>query len=578
VTLASYVPLVGEPAGQAGGLEGGGLRAADVRRVIAFVYANPVVRYHGPFGINVDSMQHNLRGARLASEMLTAFVERQMAPRDLVAIVRAHGPRETLRQFTADKTALRAAIRDIRDNPANPGDPEVTVVHLAPGTPPNLSDLVRENLRIVEVASRVVARLGRLPGRKMLFLVAAGLSIGREFESTRDALRRLGSDANAAGVTIYGINPRGLGAAAATVDVERQRPLPAGMPIGGMAAPDQALELVAYETGGRAVFNTNNLGGNLDRILQENAGYYLLGYESTDAAGGRPGKVRIHVRRQGLRVSARPEGRTATALAAAPVARAGGLVDLLNSPLSHAGLGVTLRPYLRFVDARQAKLLLAVEVAPEGVDFQPGADGMLTADLAVLTRVLDEKGKAVHLDDKAISIRLKESEPRPVSFVLEQPLTAPGFYRADVVVRDRRSERAGNASASVERRTPRRNELVLSDALLRAADSPTAPPGAAFPSGANLSLSWQVARPAASSAPSPVRVQLQLRVKRGDSVVREDPAEVLEQQLPDPFDLDARLSLAGLAPGDYTVELELADLVDGKARALARAPLRVFEK
>ncbi len=40
----------------------------------------------------------------------------------------------------------------------------------------------------------------------------------------------------------------------------------------------ESLQFIANQTGGLAVMNTNDLGRAIDRVLEDQQGYYLLGY------------------------------------------------------------------------------------------------------------------------------------------------------------------------------------------------------------------------------------------------------------------------------------------------------------
>ncbi|HEY7516061.1 MAG TPA: VWA domain-containing protein, partial [Vicinamibacteria bacterium] len=79
------------------------LRPERVRRTLALV---------------VDDLGLSYRSTVEVREALEAFVDRQMEPGDLVAIIRTRGGIGALQQFTADKAQLRAAIERVRFNAA----------------------------------------------------------------------------------------------------------------------------------------------------------------------------------------------------------------------------------------------------------------------------------------------------------------------------------------------------------------------------------------------------------------------------------------------------------------------------
>ncbi len=86
-----------------------------------------------------------------------------------------------------------------------------------------------------------------------------------------------------------------------------------GLPGGcGAAAsrargPMSALSVLASETGGFMIKDTNNFDGAFDRILRENSAYYLIGYYSTnDHHNGKFRKNEIRFLRGDLRGLYRP--------------------------------------------------------------------------------------------------------------------------------------------------------------------------------------------------------------------------------------------------------------------------------
>jgi VWFA-related protein len=76
-------------------------------------------------------------------------------------------------------------------------------------------------------------------------------------------------------------------------------------------AREDSLIEIAEQTGGLAVFSTNDLTGGLGRIVKDLSGYYLIGYVPEQATfEQRPGPPRFHevkveVKRPGLKVRSR---------------------------------------------------------------------------------------------------------------------------------------------------------------------------------------------------------------------------------------------------------------------------------
>ncbi|NJL28920.1 MAG: VWA domain-containing protein [Thermoanaerobaculia bacterium] len=153
-----------------------------------------------------------------------------------------------------------------------------------------------------------VDMLAGLPGRKAILYVSDGLSMRagedvfyaledrfrnssvlmtiQRFDASRD-FQQLTTLANANRVTFYTIDAAGL-RTYTYMDVSNQTPL-------GGARIDQIyftnlqspLLMLAEETGGMAIVNTNNVAPQLDRIADDFRSYYSLGYSPAQTGTGR---------------------------------------------------------------------------------------------------------------------------------------------------------------------------------------------------------------------------------------------------------------------------------------------------
>jgi hypothetical protein len=62
------------------------------------------------------------------------------------------------------------------------------------------------------------------------------------------------------------------------------------------------LRMMAEDTGGRAIINTNDVGSDLEKVASDFATYYSLGYTPSHGGTGRYYKIEVKVKRKGLRV------------------------------------------------------------------------------------------------------------------------------------------------------------------------------------------------------------------------------------------------------------------------------------
>jgi hypothetical protein len=384
---------------------------------------------------------------------------------------------------------------------------------------------------------------------------AAGID---EFFSVRDASDHLVDQANAAGVTIYGLAVEGQGR-------------------GGSRTA--GLDAITLETGGRTFAKPNDLSGGAAAILEENSGYYLVGFDPGSVTAA-PRKLRVRVRRPDLRVSGRRSALDPASLTGESKSeKEEDLAAMLDSPFAAGELSVSVTPYLRWIDSRRSRLQSVIEVAAAGLHFARDAENGRIAELEVRLRVVDPKGEGLPETSTRLRARLQASEPAPVRFVLTQELpAAPGLYDVDVALRDGRSGPGGSATRAVEQASRQNKRLALASLVLRDASAPESFPADRFPPNAVVALECQVAGARVERESGADRIQIDSRVLDGDRVVVATRPQVLSRPMPDPFLVTGRVPLTGLPPGECRVELKVLDLVSGKAEARASAVFRVQDR
>ena len=153
----------------------------------------------------------------------------------------------------------------------------------------------------------VVQALARMPGRKALLFVSEGFVLADKHGATEQVLARMHDvidTANRASVVIYGLDPGGLrtyGPSASEIlrapdDVKDYASNARGI---GRELQTGIVSL-AVDTGGLALRDTNDLDGAVGRVLDDQRGYYLLGFEPAEGASDRRRhKVALKVKRPG---------------------------------------------------------------------------------------------------------------------------------------------------------------------------------------------------------------------------------------------------------------------------------------
>ncbi len=174
-------------------------------------------------------------GMTAAREALSKFVAEQMLPNDLVSIYRTRGGSSLLQQYTSDKTQLMRVARQIRWYPPQGscdgygGDIFAARVDSTGKTSgqgtfesaenrksrEQIEDSIRDNQTVgtLGVIRYVVRGLGKIGGRKVVFLLSDGLPLRTRTGTNRqafDALRDLTDSANRASVVFNTIDMRGV--------------------------------------------------------------------------------------------------------------------------------------------------------------------------------------------------------------------------------------------------------------------------------------------------------------------------------------------------------------------------------
>jgi VWFA-related protein len=276
----------------------------DARRVIAFV---------------VDDVRMGFGSVYYTRRALAKIIDQLLLPEDLAGIVTTSGNRGTTWPLTFGRAELKAAANRLRFSLSTAEIDGVTeLMGLRQVFDPDAE--FRNYVFAIAALERindVIDSVRELPGRKTIVLLSEGFSLndwGPEGSLINLALRGLVDRANRAGVVIYAVDPRGLvvtgltaadsaesAAQAAAVQSERSALL---------RDTQDGLRFVAAQTGGFAVVNNNDIPGALRRIMDDQRGYYLIGYQPdastfvTDA-NRQFRKLKIKVKQKGLVVRTR---------------------------------------------------------------------------------------------------------------------------------------------------------------------------------------------------------------------------------------------------------------------------------
>jgi VWFA-related protein len=469
------------------------LRPEQVRRTMALVVDDLRASF-----ASIDSM-------RIA---LKKFVDEQMQPGDLVAILRTSAGSGLLQQFTADKRRLYAAIEKIKWSPnglakVNAFDPIRPNV-AAPSDSRQIGgeEKIEEDFKqwredifavgTLGAINYVVRGLRDLPGRKSLVLFSDGLTIfakNQNSSRTLEAVRHLTDLANRSSVVIYTIDARGMVApggvaeddlsglnlqSEANMHAISQR-LDARMQ--GLFDSRQGLEYLAYNTGGSFLRDANDLSRGVARVLEDQKGYYLLGYipdESTfNTPDGRRGyhKLIVKVKRPGLTVRSRtgffavPD--EATKAQKTPHQQ---IASALVSPFGTSDINLKLTSLFGH-DAKSGSFISSLlHMSADNITFTHEPDGWHKAVLDVAAVTLGSDGQLVDQEYKTYTLKAKDDLyqqilKRGFVYTINLPVKKSGAYQLRVAVRDNGSERLGAANQYIEVPDINKGRLALSSLI-----------------------------------------------------------------------------------------------------------------
>jgi len=476
------------------------LSTSAVRRTIAVI---------------VDDLALSWESVNYTKRALREFVENDLRPGDLVAILRTGTSVGALQQFTNDKRLLLAAIDKLKYNPMGLGDisalariePNPLQVLSQSGAlpggaaadqmtatmfpPKEVTAIQGGGLSSVQY---IVRGMKDLPGRKSALYFSDGFDLfdpGRNEMQTSSitmlAMRRVIEEANRAAVVFYPVDPRGLQVTtlfeasdnnqalgksdlSSRVDSRRVK----------FRQSQEGAQYLADETGGHAIINTNDLGEALKRELGDQS-YYLIAYapdSDTFDATGKYNKLEIRVLRKGAAVRYRRGFFGYTDETKAKPKTAGGgqnyvaeLRDALVSPFGANGINVRLNSLVGSNADRTPYVRSLLHINAHDLKFTDEKDGQKTCAFDILATSFGDNGQLVDQVGKRYSMTVTPDLYQKVLtdglvYNFKFPVTKPGAYQYRVAVRDANTGQLGAASQFVQVPDIKKGALTLSSIAL----------------------------------------------------------------------------------------------------------------
>jgi len=597
------------------------LRPRDVHRTIVLMVDNLGLSFE-----SMDSVRHALR----------KFVETQMQPGDLVAICRTASAAGMLQQFTGDKRLLLAAVNALRWDPrlnlrvgyfepygkyseaaqaaagnGSGATAEAVLKHVTSLDPAYDAELKTDMiLGALGALNHIVGALRELPGRKSVVLFSDGLNLGYS-EQLKEAFHQLVDRANRAGTVIYtmltsGVQPLQLTAqdrfsgelsgGPSGQSAQMQTPLSLATQVGSGRDAQynilrQGLAQIANSTGGIAFEPGNNLNWGLDRVMEDQQGYYLIGYKpdkSTfeDQNGSRGyHHIQVKVTRPGLRVRSRSgffgatDEETRTKYAT-PLAQ---LRAAMLSPFKSSGVRLRLTALYAEVPKQGPVVRNILHIDARDLTFRQELDASRPNEVQHVAR-MQILAVATGADDQPVAARESEYELRATGdslqkglsegafYTLDIPMKTQGAYQIHVAVRDAETGKVGSASQFLVIPNLKKDRVALTSVVLQQGDRPpgtpadsgTTPALRQFHPGSQLEYFCMVEKGGGKSAD---KLGAQIQIMRDGRSIYSGPAKVV------PLD-GGRLAILGdlklgarMSPGDYYLGVIASDLAKKNAAA-----------
>lgn len=473
----------------------------------------------------IDDFHMNLEGIVAARKVITNFLEKQMGQNDQAAIASATGQIGFLQQLTNDRMVLRKAlervtpgnysVRDIERPPMteyqamliergdrtifdyfvtetirqNPGLNRETAGQIVRGRSASIqSQAERVNSNTLSGLESLVRSARNLPGRKLVFFLSGGFLIENRRGSLTSKLRSVTNAAAKSGVVIYSMDTRGLVASLQDASTESSFD-PGGQlaastsTFGELSATQDPLNALAVDTGGKAIFNTNDLLKGLSPAIKETSSYYLLAWKPEAETSGRFRLLEVKlVDRPDLTVRVRkgffdvdPPEETAAPKKkpeqAPPVKTAASkLREAITAAYPERALPILMSVDYYDVPENGPTLSTSINLPGEFLTFGEQPDGKIQAVVDLTGVYYDEKGvvKASFMERIVTTAPSLDSTRNYASdIIFNYPAKlAPGLYNVRAAARDEKSGRLGSAHAWIEVPDLTKKQLTISSLLL----------------------------------------------------------------------------------------------------------------
>ncbi len=246
------------------------------------------------------------------------YVDKQMAPADLVSVVSLGSSLQLNLDFTSDRTQLKKILQSF--NAASGQGFEEGSTGSTEGTPDTGGSFIVDDTeynifntdRRLEALRSVAEQLAHIDQKKSLIYFSSGMD--RTGIENQSELKSATNAAVRANMSIYTLDIRGLQALVSGGEAQNAS-LRGTSPYSGQSSlnalnsnftTQETLVTLAGDTGGRAFLDSNDFSKVFKGVQDDTSTYYVLGYHSTNPArDGRYRRITVSINRPGLKIEYR---------------------------------------------------------------------------------------------------------------------------------------------------------------------------------------------------------------------------------------------------------------------------------
>ncbi len=256
--------------------------------------------------------------AERAIQAANDYVNKQMAPADLVSIVTLGDSMQVPQDFTADKTALLAALKRLSISEGEgfeAGDTGDSTDGSEDGTEYTVDDteynLFNTDRRLAAISSLAKALVNVEQKKSVLYFSGGMEKTGLENEAQLKAAVNAAVRANMA---LYTVDIRGLQALPPGGGANKASLRGTSAYSGAAVQRDldsnfnsqETLTTLAADTGGKSFLDSNDFHQAFTKVQDDTSSYYVLGYRSTNnAMDGRYRHITVKLARRDLKIEFR---------------------------------------------------------------------------------------------------------------------------------------------------------------------------------------------------------------------------------------------------------------------------------